>query len=149
MPEVRITTDFGEIVIPYNNLAELDAGLADVEKVVELVSSKLAGITIETRKPKRGYEDVYEINKDGSVSILKPGNNVENIGIVLFAYDPTPLKVEFIEHSSDVKDPQKTIGAKYYEKYFEKVRYGVYKLKADGLKWIVDDVIPKLRGTKQ
>ena len=147
MPQVRIKTDFGEIVIPYNDISELQKGLNDIDKVIETVNTKFDLIKPkESLKVKQGFEDIYTINHDGTVSILKSGNKTENIGIVLFAYDPAPLKVKFVAESSGVikakdiiKDP----------KYFERKEYGSYKLNADGLKWITSVVIPKLRETKK
>ena|SRR3990172_811803 len=143
MPEVRIKTDFGEIVIPYNNLSDLENGLKDIDKVIETVNAKVGKIK-DKPKVKTGFEDIYRINDDGSVSILKPGSKTENIGIVLFAYDPTPLKVEIISLSSGVKKAQDFMKGKY----FDRLEYGYYKLNADGLFWVVNDVVPKLKKAK-
>lgn len=141
--EVRIKTDFGEIVIPYNNVSDLEKELADVDKVIEVVSAKVGTIK-EKPKVKPGFEDIYNINEDGSVSILKPGGKTENIGIVLFAYDPIPLKVEFIAKSSGVKKAKDFLRGKY----FDRLEHGHYKLNADGLSWIINQIIPTLRGGK-
>lgn len=147
MPEVRIKTDFGEIVVPYNDLAELEKGLIDIDKVIELVNSKIGSITPKEKlKVKPGFDDIYIINHDGTVSILKPGNKTENIGIVLFAYDPTPLKVKFIASSSGVAKAKDILKS---TKYFERKEHGLYKLNADGLTWITTKVIPNLRGEKR
>lgn len=141
MPEVRIKTDFGEIVIPYNNLSELESGLKEIDKVIEIVTAKVGTIK-EKPKVKSGFEDIYIINDVGSVSILKPGSKTENIGIVLFAYDPTPLKVEFISNSSGVKNAADFLGK---GKYFDRLEHGFYKLNSTGLNWIINEVLIKLR----
>lgn len=143
MPEVRINTDFGEIVIPYNNVSELEKGLTDVDKVIETVNSRV-GTVKSKEKPnvKPGFEDIYSINYDGSVSILKPGTKTEYIGIVLFAYNPTPLKVEFISNSSGVKNATDFLSK---GKYFDRLEYGSYKLNSMGLNWIINEVVPALK----
>lgn len=143
MPEVIIKTDFGEIVVPYNNLSDLENGLKDIDKAIEIVNAKVG--TIKAKQiVKAGFEDIYRINDDGSVSILKPGGKTENVGIVLFAYDPTPLKVEFIAKSSGVKNAKDFLKGKY----FDRLEHGYYKLNSDGLSWIINQIIPKLRGKK-
>lgn len=146
MPEVRIKTDFGEIVIPYNEISDLEKGLANVDKIVETVNSKVGTIrSKEKPKIKPGFEDIYTINDDGSISILRPGTKTENIGIVLFAYDPKPLKTDFITLSSGVKQSQDYMKG---SKYFDKLERGYYKLNADGLSWVINEMVPKLRKPK-
>lgn len=143
MQEVRIKTNFGEIVISYSNLSELENGLKEVDKVIEIVTTKIGTIK-ETPKVKTGFDDIYRINDDGSVSILKPGGKTEHVGIVMFAYDPTPLKVEFIAQSSGVRNAKDFLKGKY----FDRLEYGFYKLNSTGLNWIINEVVEKLRKSK-
>lgn len=145
MPEVRIKTDFGEIVIPFNEISELQKGLQDIEKVIQIVNAKIGKIS-KKPKVKTGFEDIYTINDDGSVSILKPAEKTENIGIVLFAYDPVPLKPKVIATYSGAKNAKDLLRK---AKYFDKLEYGTYKLNAEGLTWIVNTVFPKLRANKR
>jgi hypothetical protein len=146
MSEVRIKTDFGDIVIPYTEVSDLEKGLVNIDKVIEVVNSKVGTIkSREKPKVKPGFEDIYTINDDGSISIIKPGNKTENIGIVLFAYDPMPLKVQFIAKSSGVSKTRYILKS---AKYFDRLEHGYYKLNADGLSWIVNDVVQKLRKPK-
>ncbi|MEM3112539.1 MAG: hypothetical protein QXY90_05820 [Candidatus Anstonellales archaeon] len=146
MPEVRIKTDFGEISIPYTEVSDLEKGLANIDKVIEIVNSKTGTIkSKEKPKVKLGFEDIYTINDDGSVSILKPGTKTENIGIVLFAYDPQPLKTDLISYSSGVTRSHDYMKG---SKYFDRLEHGYYKLNAEGLSWIINEVVSKLRKPK-
>ncbi|WP_133124032.1 hypothetical protein [Nitrosotalea sinensis] len=143
MSEVRIRTEFGEVVIPYNEVSDLEKGLANIDKVIEIVNSKVGHLKgKEKPKVKFGFEDIYTINDDGSISILRPGTKTENIGIVLYAYDPKPLKTDLITLFSGVKQSQDYMRN---SKYFDKLERGYYKLNAAGLSWIINEVVPKLK----
>jgi len=145
MPEVRIKTDYGEIVVPFTTISDLETGLKDIEKVNQIVNTNVGKIK---RKPKvkTGFEDIYLINDDDSVSILKPGEKTENVGIVLFAYDPIPMKILDVKNYSGVKNAKENLNQ---AKYFDNVGKGLYKLNSTGLAWLVNSVFPKLRKNKK
>lgn len=141
MPEVRIKTNFGEVMIPYTNLTDLKSHMKDIDKVIEFVNSQsLPGFDSKKIDVKPGFEKIYTINNDGSVSLLKAGTKTENIGIVLFAFDPEPLKVEVIKKYTSISKPSDFMKGKY----FNKLEHGSYKLSTEGLNWITGEIGPKL-----
>ena len=141
MPEVRIKTNFGEVVVPYTNLNDLKKNMNDIDKVIEYVNTQsLPGADSNSMNVKPGFEKIYTINNDDSLSLLKTGTKTENIGMVLFAFDPSPLKTEIITKYSGVKKPADFMKGKY----FQKLEFGSYKLSSEGLNWITGEVKPKL-----
>lgn len=152
MPEVRIKTDFGEVVIPYNNIDELREGMKNIEEVVELVNSRVNGIVQkEIRKPKPGYEDLYSFTADGLVEILKtPDSELKTVIMVLFAYHPKGATIQQISESSGVRQvARKYLSAGSYKKYFVKMSKDNYGLSQEGLEFATSRITPELRGTKQ
>jgi hypothetical protein len=148
MPEVRIKTSFGEVVIPYSNLEELEQGLRDVEEVIRLVQSKSSSIVPpEPRRPKPGYEDIYTFTASGRVELLvAPANRGEAVGLILFAHDPERIPTESLEQEAGIIEVVRTVLTNaYYKKYFVRLDKGTYSLSPDGRAWIMNEVIPALR----
>ncbi len=152
MPEVRIKTDFGEVVIPYNNIEELENGLKEIEKVVELVSSKAANIIKkESVQQKTGFEDLFSLTSDGLVEIKKaPDSEVKTVALVLFAYHPNGASTKQISKSSGVGNvSSRILTHSAYKKYFRKLGKKNYGLSQEGLEFVTKEIIPKLRGKEK
>lgn len=148
MPEVRIKVPFGEIVVPYSTVDELEAGLGDIKKVLETVQSKARNVTLtEPRNPKVGFEDIYRFTPSGRVELLvAPGKQGESVGLVLLGHDPEPPKSDVLEEETGVQKVVRnvlTTGA--YKKYFIRLSDGRYTLTPEGKAWVADQVIPRLR----
>jgi hypothetical protein len=133
--EVRVRRGNFEIVIPFENENELKEGIDGLPGVFKIIEENVGNLAEESREVKAGWEQIYEVNKDGSVSIIAPpGDKTENIGIILFAYDPTPLSIKDISLWSGVKNATDFIRGKN----FERIGRGQCKLSSEGLKWISD-----------
>jgi hypothetical protein len=145
MPEVRIKTDFGEVVIPYNNLSELELGLQDIDKVTELVAKK-AGNVVKART-KTAFEDIFGFASGGLVELYKtPDTELKTVVLVLFAYHPAGATTEDIFKSSGVKDAARNyLTAGGSKKYFSKLSKGRYGLSQEGLVFATTRIIPELR----
>jgi hypothetical protein len=148
MPEARIKTTFGEIVIPYTNLDDLGKGLADIDSVIKAVEVKVGNILpLEPRAPKPGLEDIYRFTYSGRVELLgAPGKQTDTVGLVVFAHDPEPVPSAILEQETGVEGVVRNIlttGA--YKKYFLRLADGRYTLTPEGKTWVVEQVIPKLR----
>lgn len=141
MPKELIIKRGGfDVVVKFEKKEDLEVELKDIDEIIK-TAEKFTIPSGPVAHVKPGFEDIYHRNSDGSVSILKPGGKTENVGIVLFAYDPEPLATELIGKYSGVKDCSRFLRSKY----FEKTSYGKYKLSAEGLAWLTGTVIPKIR----
>lgn len=152
MNQVRIKRDFGEVVIEYSNLEDLENKLEEIEKIEELVTAKVGAprSVHAQRQPKPGYEDIYQFLPDGLVELLIfPNKNVQRVALVFFAYDQAvdPLLIERCTNIRYVVS--KVIKAGGNRKYFVRNKEGKYSLSSDGIEWVTSVVIPKLREKKQ
>ena len=145
MPEVRIKTDFGEVVIPYNNMNELELGLQDLDKVIDTVSKK--ALNIVKTKSKTGYEDIFGFTQDGLVDLYNaPSYALHRVILVLFAYHPRGATVEQVSKSSGVKQVARNyLTPSSYRKYFTKLSKDEYGLAQEGLSLVTSKIIPELR----
>lgn len=149
----RLRTKFGEIIINFDTTQQLKADLGgiDFKAIVALLEEKFRGVIAEeTRQPKPSYEDIYRFTSDGLVELLKiPDSEPATIGLILFAYDPYPISTQQISLLSGVKDAaRKYLTQKRYKKFFERTADKNYGLSYDGKKWILREVIPRLRKKK-
>jgi hypothetical protein len=122
MADVRIKTDFGEVVIPYSNLEDLAKNLGQLPAVIAQVKSKVAGIaSIESRKPKHGCEEIYRFGPDGNLELFaKPDKKVALAALSLYAYDPQPLLASELEGATGLSDVARAVlrngsNAKYFD----------------------------------
>jgi hypothetical protein len=149
MPQVRIKTDFGEVVIPYSILEELDKDLDQLPAVIAQVKSKVAGIaSIEPRKPKPGCEEIYRFGPDGRLELFaKPDKKVALAALSLYAYDPQPLLASELETVTGLPDVARSVlrnGSN--AKYFDPKPDGRWGLSLVGFQWVRSEVLPKLKG---
>lgn len=148
MNQVRIKRDFGELVIDYSSLEDLEKKLDGIDKVTELVLSRVGTSLLQhaQRQPKPGYEDIYRFLPDGTVELLLyPSKNVQKVGLVLFAYDQA-IPPEIIEKCTNIPYvTSNVLQAGPNKKYFVRTRDGKYSLSPQGISWITSTVIRKVR----
>ena len=149
--QLRINTHLGTFLISFDNMEELRESLntIDLEKVLSEVSAKFGKWQVAVvRSPKPGFEDIYRFTEEGIAELLvSTGENIDSIGLALFAYDPNSATTQQISRTSGVKDVTVYIGQPKYKKYFTKTSNG-YLLSPEGKSWIVEEVIPELRKKK-
>lgn len=148
MNQARIKCDFGELVIEYSTLQELEAKLQEAKEAEQLVTSKIGTSLVHhaKREPKPGYEDVYRFLPDGTVELfLFPKKNVQKVALVLFAYDQA-VPVSVIEKCTNIPNvPSKVLNQMPNRKYLTRTTDGKYALSPDGVIWVTSTVIPNLR----
>ena len=151
MNQVRIKREFGDLVIEYSTLEDLQSKLDEIEKVEQIVASKI-GVPLSQygqRKPKPGYEDVYRFLPDGTVELLLfATKKVWRVALVLFAYDQA-VSGSVIEKNTNIKNViSNVLTTGPNKKYFNRTKDGKYCLFPDGLNWVTTTVIPALRKKK-
>lgn len=148
MHQVRIKRDFGELVIEYTDLQDLEEKLNELENTEQLVLSKVGGSLARHagREAKPHYQDAYRFLSDGTVELLLlPTKNVQKVGLVLFAYDQA-VSVSAIEKCTSIQNvAANVLNSGPNKKYFIRTSEGNYALSPDGLTWVTSTVIPNLR----
>ena len=147
MQEARIKTSFGEIVIPYTSLDELEKALAEMPRAVEIVRSRVAGVVpTEARKPKPGCDGMYDFDSNGRLRLLKkPKVKVALAALALYANDPDPMAVGDLEVVTGIADIVKSVlGQTLNKKYFAQHgdRYG---LSPEGFEFVTKKVLQGLK----
>jgi hypothetical protein len=146
--EFRINTKVGVLVIHFDTPEEFENNLKsiDIESLVKASKDKLGNfMALETRQPKPGFENTYRFTPDGLVELLKvPEAKIDTIGLVLFAFDPSPATFNQVARSSGIQDPSVYLSKEMYQRYFTRTKEG-YVLNQEGKAWILKDIVPKLK----
>ena len=148
MPQARIKTSFGEIVIPYSDVDELAKELERLPKAVALVQSKTGGLVpSESRKPRPGDENLYEFDSSGRLRLLKkPNKRVALAALALWANDPEPMTPNDLELVTGISDVVKSVlGQTNNKKYFVRRDDGRYSVSPEGFEWVATKVAPSVR----
>jgi hypothetical protein len=148
MPQARIKTTFGEIVIPYSDVDELTKELEKLPKAIAMVQAKTTGLVpSESRKPKQGYEHLYEFDSNGRLRLLKkPSKQVALAALALWANDPDPLSPDDLELLTGITEVVKSVLSQTNnKKYFVRREDGRYGLTPEGFEWVSTKVAPSLK----
>jgi hypothetical protein len=147
MPEARIKTNFGEIVIPYSNLDELTKALEDVPKAVAIVQEKTVGVVAgEGRKPKPGCEGVYEFDSNGRLRLnKKPTVKVSVAALALYANDPDPMALSELELVTGIPEIVRSVLAQTTNKKYFTQHGDRYGLSPVGFEFVTKKVLPSLK----
>jgi len=149
--QLQINTEIGIFLISFDSVEELKKSLdaIDLKKVLTEVSAKFSKLrVVMSRLPKLGFEDIYGFTGGGLAELLvSTGENIDSIGLALFAYDPYPVTSDQISLSSGVTDITVYMNQPQYKKYFTKIHSG-YLLSPKGKAWIIEEIIPQLRKEK-
>jgi hypothetical protein len=148
--EARVKTKFGEIVFNFDSLDELKSAVEtiDIDAVSDILSKKIEPVVVrEARQPKRGFEDIYQFTPSGLVEpIILPDSKAEKVAFVMFAYHPEPASTEQVAMSTGIKD----VSSDYlthtnYKKFWTRTTDGKYLLTAEGLDWVIEKIVPKVK----
>ena len=152
--EVRLRTKFGEIVFNFDTLEELKSNIEelDVKTASEILWAKFESLVpTETRKPKPGFEKLYNFTPNGLVelALIPPAlTKPELVAFVLFAYHPQAASTEQIFLSSGIRNAASDyLTHPNYKKFWWKTQDGTYVLGDEGLKWFFSKIVPKLTAT--
>jgi hypothetical protein len=148
MQQARIRTTFGEIVISYSNVDELTKELEKLPEAIALVQVKTTGLVAsEARKPKPGYEHLYEFDSNGRLRLLrKPTKQVALAALALWANDPDPMSPADLELLTGIAEVVKSVlGQTLNKKYFVRRGDGRYGLTPEGFEWVSTIVTPPLK----
>jgi hypothetical protein len=143
--ELRIRRAFGELSTTFETNQELKKKLPQLNEAIQTLEAEGALVARRSREPKPGYEDIYRFTEDGIVELpVSSGQNIDQIGLALFGYDPNLASPQQVFLSSGVKDPTVYMRQPTYKKYFTRTSEG-YTLSPEGKRWITEEIIPKIR----
>lgn len=148
--EARIRTKFGEIVVKFDSVDELKSNTESLESeaVSDILSKRFESlIAKQVRQPKPGFEHIYQFTPSGAMEpVTLPDSKADKVAFVLFAYHPEPASVEQVAVSSGIKEVSSDyLTQASYKKYWSKTSEGKYLLSAEGLDWVTQKVIPKIK----
>jgi len=139
------------MVVNFDSVDELKSNIEslDTEIASDILSKKFESILAkEVRLPKPGFEQIYRFTASGIVEpVILPDSKAEKVAFVLFAYHPEPASVEQVAMSSGIRE----VASDYltqasYKRFWSKTSEGKYLLSAEGLDWVTQKVIPKVKG---
>jgi hypothetical protein len=148
MPQARIKTTFGEVVIPYSDVDELARELEKLPKVVALVQSRTGSLVpSESRKPRPGDEALYEFDASGRLRLLKkPNKQVALAALALWANDPEPMAPNDLELVTGIPDVVRSVLSQTNNrKYFVRRDDGRYGVSLEGFEWVTRKVAPSAK----
>jgi hypothetical protein len=151
--EARVKTKLGEIVFNFNTIEDLKSNIEalDVSTVSEILWKKFESlVTTEPRKPKPGFEKLYNFTSSGLVEVAYISDDLtkpELIAFILFAYHPDAASTQQISLSSGIKSVTNYLSQTNYKKFWWKTQNGDYMLGDEGLKWVFSKILPKFKVT--
>lgn len=136
-----------EIVIPFNNADDLKTKLKDHEEILNVIKQNLGEYLNEKKVIRKDLEGVCDFQDEYVVLIKSPSEAVKKVALVLYAYGPQGANLNEISVSSGISNPsKKVLTAGHSARYFRKVSKKNYGLSDSGLTWVIQKVIPDLKG---
>jgi hypothetical protein len=142
--EVRVKTDLGEFTIHFTDNDDLKKKLLQIAEFRRTVEESVGSILVK-EKPKAlsGFEDIYAIENDGTIRLLKyPKQKADVIRLALFL-SPVPLSTRAIEKVTGIDNPLSCMKAKVFIETPEG-----YTISSEARAEVVNKIIPELREAK-
>jgi len=152
MPRLRLSieTPFGEIQVSGESPEEvLEAlGWLDRDFVVE-VNSRVSSLMAE--QARNVLEGIVDVRRDGPVIVTRDDmSHYEAIGLILYAYKDHEASSRMIKERLSASGKKVTVPARLNEMrkrghiFKPNSREPIYKLSTQGVRWIEEEVLPKL-----
>jgi len=148
--EAIVNTKFGKIGVNFDSIEDLKSNIEslDANVVTDVMAKKFEAILQrEVRQPKPGFEGIYRFTSSGMVEpIILPDSKAEKVAFILFAYHPEGATSEQVALPTGIWD----VASSYlthtsYKKFWTKVQEGKYGLTSEGIDWVNDKIVPKLK----
>ena len=142
--EVRVKTDLGEFTIHFTDNEDLKKKLSQIPEFKKSVEESIGSILVKERaKVLPGLEDIYAIESDGTIKLLKyPKQKADVIRLALFL-SSTPLSTRIIEKVTGIDNPLANMKAKDFIENPEG-----YTISSEARAEVMNKIIPKLREPK-
>ena len=142
--EVKVKTDLGEFTIHFTDNEDLKKKVAQIAGFKRTVEESIGSILVK-EKPKAlpGLEDVYAIEADGAIKLLKyPKQKADVIRLALFL-SSVPLSTRAIEKVTGIDNPLACMKAKDFVESSEG-----YTINSEARAEVMNKIIPQLRESK-
>jgi hypothetical protein len=143
--EARINTKFGELVIHFKDKEDLARKLLQVQEITSTVEQSIGQMLMkEPAKVLHGFEDLYAIESDGTIKLLKyPKQKADVLRLALFV-SSVPLTFIQLKKVTGIDNPGSCMKAKDFIENLD----GTYTLSFDARAEVVNVLIPSLRKSK-
>jgi len=142
--EVRVKTNLGEFTIHFTDNDDLKKKLSQIAEFRKTVEESIGSILVkEGGKVLHGLEDVYAIEPDGAIKLLKyPKQKADIIRLALFL-SSVPLSTRAIEKVTGIDNPLACMKAKDFIENPEG-----YTISSEARTEVMNKIIPQLRESK-
>lgn len=143
--EARIKTKFGELIIHFNDKADLEKKLAEIPDFTSTIENSLGPILVkEPEKVVAEFADLCMVGPDGLIKLLKyPKKDVDILRLALFL-SHSSLTPAQLKQVTGIDNPIGHMG-----KDFVANPDGTYSINPDARTKVTNKIIPSLRGEKK
>ncbi|MCW4050061.1 MAG: hypothetical protein NWE89_10045 [Candidatus Bathyarchaeota archaeon] len=149
--KVKVKTGYGEIEVTGESPEELLEGLSWLSnELVAEINGKV--VDLVAAHAEDNLHDIIRLDKDGpTIVTTEELSHYESIGLLLYAMKNYQAKSKEIRERLVASGKKVTVAARLHEmrdrgQLFKPNSKGsVYKLTSKGVKWIEDDILPKLK----
>jgi len=143
--EARIKTKFGELIIHFTDKEDLTKKLLQVPEITSTVEQSIGQMLIkEPSKVLQGFEDIYAIESDGAIKLLKyPKQKADVLRLALFV-SSVPLTPIQLKRVTGIDNPGSCMKAKDFIENPD----GTYILSKEAREEVVNVLIPALKALK-
>ena len=144
--EARIRTKVGELVVHFNDKAELEKKLENAAELIQIMESKTSTYALVEERSLPGLEGICAITSDGLPRLLVyPESDSDKVRLALYA-SPRALSSDEITRITGVKNPT----ALRFTKFDQVIKSGgKLSLSGKGRNVVSTKVLPKLRPKKE
>jgi hypothetical protein len=145
--EARIKTKFGELTIRFTDKPDLEEKLKQVPEFATTIENSIGSILLkEPEKVIPGLEDIYAIQSDGMIKLLKipKKNDAEHLRLVAFL-STGPLKPAQMREITGIDKPVASISSGDFIENSD----GSYTLGARARAQVISKTIPSLKSKEK